>query len=85
MSHKINKVHPAFQDKPINYVLLNWQIMPDDGQIRLPVVKQLLGVSSATIWRLVKKGHLKTYKLTERTTTFNIREIKQFLASKGVA
>ena len=77
-------IHLAFQARPINYALLNFDNMPDAGQVRLPVVKQLLGVSGATIWRLVKKGHLKTYKLTERTTTFNVREIKQFLASKVV-
>lgn len=78
-------IHPAFQGRPNNSAFLNFDNMPDAGQVRLPVVKQLLGVSGATIWRLVKKGHLKTYKLTERTTTFNVGELKQFLASKVVA
>ncbi len=78
-------LHPAFKDTPINSALLHWSTMPDSAQVRLPVVKQLLSVSNATVWRLVKAGHLKTYKLTERTTTFNVGEVKQFLASKVAA
>ena len=56
--------------------------LPDSTQLRLPVVKQLLGVSSATVWRLVSKNELKTTKLTERTTTFNAGMLRKFLASK---
>ena len=84
MSEKVTN-HLAYQAGHINSALRDFNSLPDSSQIRLSVVKQLLGVSAATVWRLVKKGHLKTYKLTERTTTFNVREIKQFLASKVVA
>ncbi len=93
-----NNIHPAFQASPINAALqiafqatpinsalLNFNQMPDCSQVRLPIVKALLSVSSATVWRLVKAGHLKTYKLTERTTTFNCGEIRAFLASKVAA
>ncbi len=77
--------HPAFQAaNPINSALQNFDQLPDSAQVRLPIVKALLSVSGATVWRLVKAGKLKTYKLTERTTTFNAGEIKQFLASKKV-
>lgn len=51
-------------------------------QVRLPVVKGILAVSSATIWRMVKAGKLKSYKLTERTTTFNVGEIRALLTPK---
>lgn len=75
--------HPAFQaTTQINLVLQNFDQLPDSAQVRLPIVKALLSVSGATVWRLVKAGKLKTYKLTERTTTFNAGEIKQFLTSK---
>ena len=78
-------IHPAFQATPINSALLHWETMPDSAMVRLPIVKALLGVSGATVWRLCKAGHLITYKLTERTTTWNVGELKQFLASKVAA
>lgn len=65
--------------------LENFQILPDSAQVRLPVIKGLLGISSSTAWRMVKAGTLKTYKLTARTTTFNVGELRAFLAAKTVA
>ena len=56
---------------------------PNEAQLRLKTVKALLGVSSATVWRLVATKKLKTYKLTPRTTTFNCGEIREFLAAKA--
>jgi predicted DNA-binding transcriptional regulator AlpA len=66
----------------INPALHDFDQLPDSAQVRLPIVKALLSVSSATCWRLVKNKKLTTYKLTERTTTFNVGELKKFLASK---
>ena len=68
----------------INSALAHADSMPNCAMIRLPVVKGLLGISSATIWRMVKLGKLKTYKLTERTTTFNLGEIRELLNSQKV-
>jgi predicted DNA-binding transcriptional regulator AlpA len=67
----------------INHTLRDFDHLPDSAQVRLPTVKALLGVSSATCWRLVKAGKLRTYKLTERTTTFSVCELRAFLASKA--
>lgn len=53
-------------------------------QVRLPVVKAMLSVSSATVWRLVAAKKLTAYKLTERTTTFNVGELRALLAAKAV-
>ncbi len=75
--------YSAFQATNINPALLHWDTMPDSAMVRLPIVKSLLSVSGATVWRLVKAGKLTTYKLTERTTTWNVGELKRFLASKG--
>ena len=69
----------------INLALRDFSQLPDHAQVRLPVVKALLGVSGATVWRMVKAGQLKTYKLTERTTTFNTGELKKFLVAKASA
>ena len=84
MSQQTSNIHPAFQADSINSALLNINNMPDIGQVRLPVVKALLSVSGSTVWRLVKKGKLKTYKLTERTTTFNVGELRAFISKAGV-
>ncbi len=75
--------HPAFQATPINPALQNFDHLPDSAMVRLPIVKALLSVSGATVWRLVKNQQLRTYKLTERTTTFNVGELKQFLTAKA--
>jgi predicted DNA-binding transcriptional regulator AlpA len=68
----------------INPVLRDFDELPDGAHVRLPVVKVMLGISSATVWRMVKAKKLQTYKLTERTTTFNVGELRVLLASGGV-
>lgn len=70
------------QINTINAALQNADKYPNSAFVRLPVVKGLLGVSGSTIWRLVKAGKLKTHKLTPRTTTFNMGEVRAFLASQ---
>ena len=64
--------------------LRDFDQLPNSQQVRLPVVKSLLGVSSATVWRMVKAGKLKVSHLTERTTTFNVGELRALLAARGV-
>ena len=66
----------------INPTLRDFSMLPPEAHVRLPIVKSLLGVSSATVWRMVKAGTLKTHKLTERTTTFSVKELRDFLTSK---
>jgi predicted DNA-binding transcriptional regulator AlpA len=67
----------------INPALRDFDYLPNSQQVRLPVVKALLGVSSATVWRMVKAKHLKAHKLTVRTTTFNVGELRELLATKA--
>lgn len=59
------------------------QLSPE-CQVRLPVVKVLLGVSGATVYRMIKAKKLTSYKLTERTTTFNVGELRKLLSAKAV-
>ena len=73
MNKETNTINPALRD---------FDQLPNSQQVRLPVVKAILGVSSATVWRLVKAKQLKTHKFTERTTTFNVGELRALLASK---
>lgn len=46
-------------------------------------VCKALRISLATFWRLSKSGELKTYKLTERTTTVKAEDLKAFIAKKA--
>lgn len=71
------------QPNVINPALSNFSQLPNEAQVRLPVVKGILSVSGATVWRMVRAGKLKTYKLTERTTTFNVGELRALLADKA--
>jgi predicted DNA-binding transcriptional regulator AlpA len=71
------------KQRNINPALRDFDSLPNHAQVRLPVVKGILSVSGATVWRMVRAGKLKTYKLTERTTTFNVGEIRTFLADKA--
>jgi len=68
----------------INPALKNFSLLPQEAQVRISVVKGILSVSAATVWRMVRAGKLKTYKLTEGTTTFNVGELRAFLAKAGV-
>jgi predicted DNA-binding transcriptional regulator AlpA len=58
--------------------------MPDIGNVRIWVVMALLGISVSSVWRLVSAGKLKSYKLTPRTTSFNVGELRAMLAAKAV-
>ena len=70
-------------EKSINPALRDFDFLPNSQQVRLPVVKALLGISGATAWRLVKAKKLTAHKLTERTTTFNVGELHAFLTAKA--
>jgi predicted DNA-binding transcriptional regulator AlpA len=61
----------------------NFDYLPDSSNVRLPVVKALYSVSSATIWRNVKTGNIpKPRKLTSRTTVWNVGELRAALKDK---
>jgi predicted DNA-binding transcriptional regulator AlpA len=69
--------------KAIPEALANFDQLPDSAYIRLPVMKGLYGVSSATIWRGVKQGTIpKPIKLTEHTTAWSVSLVRESLAAK---
>ena len=71
-------------DQPIHEALANLDKLPDSDYIRLPVMKGLYGISSASIWRGVKKLTIpKPSKLTERTTAWNVGLIRADLTAKA--
>lgn len=66
-------------NKSINPIIANFAQMSDDSFIRPSDCAQLIQVSIATFWRLVASGKLKTYKLTERTTTVRAGDLRAFI------
>lgn len=59
--------------------LKNFDSLPDSAHVRQPVVEAIFGVSGATVWRMVKRGELRTRKLSERVTGFNVGMIRAAL------
>lgn len=65
--------------------LSSFDHMPDSSYVRLPVVRALYGVSTATIWRNCSKGLMPApVKLSERCTAWNVGLIRANLAAKAV-
>ena len=72
--------------RPIPEALANFDQLPDSAYIRLPIIKRLYGISSASIWRGVKNGTIpKPAKLSERCTAWNVGLVRAALAAKAVA
>ena len=62
--------------------LHNFNGLPDEAYVRLPVVLMLLGVSRATIWRLCKSGALPApKKLGSRIAVWSVRDLRKVLNS----
>jgi len=70
--------------KAIPEAVKHFDQLSPECQVRLPVVKAMFAVSSATVWRMVKAKKLTAHKLTERTTTYNVGELRALLAAKAV-
>jgi len=77
----------TFKTEPTQTIpeaLKNFTLLPDNGFIRLPVVMRLYGISSASIWRGIKNGTIpKPVKITERTTAWSVKLVREDLASKA--
>lgn len=76
---ELQAYYPIKAHSSIQTVLSNFDKLPSSGFVRISVVMVLLGVSASTIWRLVTAGTLKTYKLTPRTTAFNVGELRELM------
>ncbi len=63
--------------------LKNFDSLPDSANVRQPVVEALIGCSSATIWRMVKRGTLAApRKLSPRVTAWSVRDLRKVLAGE---
>lgn len=56
--------------------------LPDSAFVALDVVTTVTGVSQATVWRMVQRGHLPApKKISLRATRWNVGELRAFLAA----
>ena len=66
--------------------LRNFDSLPDTANVRQPVVEGLYGCSSATVWRMVKRGDIPApRKLSARVTTWQVGALRKSLADRDVA
>ena len=63
-------------------VLQNFEFLPKNSYIRLPILMVLYGLSKSTILREIKKGNLPPpIKLSPRTTAWKVDDIRKHLDS----
>jgi len=75
---------PAPVAPTIQTALANFSVMPDESFVRLPTVKALYGISSASVWRACKaKKFPLPRKLSDRITAWNVGELRRDLAEKA--
>lgn len=62
--------------------LRNFDSLPDSANVHQPVVQALVGCSSATVWRMVKRGTLPApRKLSTNVTAWNVGDLRKALAA----
>jgi len=62
--------------------LRNFDSLPDSANVRQPIVQALVGCSSATVWRMVKRGTLPApRKLSANVTAWNVGDLRKALAA----
>ncbi|MEW6169280.1 MAG: helix-turn-helix domain-containing protein [Pseudomonadota bacterium] len=55
--------------------------LPDAALIRLRTVAALLGVSTTTIWRLARAGHLPPVRVSQRCTAWRLGDVRAYIDS----
>lgn len=65
----------------------NFDSLPDDANVRLPVVKRLAGdVDNSTIWRWTKKGLFPAAKkLGPNVTGWRVGDLRKWLSERQAA
>ena len=64
--------------------LIQFDLLPDSANVRLPTVKQLFGMSAATVWRQIGKTIPLPKKHSARITVWNVGQLRKALSgNKG--
>lgn len=70
------------EEKNLPDALVNFDRLPDTANVRLPVVRALLGCSTSSIWRMSADGRIPApKKLSTGITAWNVGELRKVLAS----
>jgi prophage regulatory protein len=65
---------------PNKAALENFDRLPGNAFVRVPVVATLFGCSTPTVWRRVKSGHIpKPKKIGPRMTAWNVADLRAAL------
>ena len=79
-----DKSSPAPKSPAIPQALAGFDSYPDSAYVRLPVVRALFQVSSATTWRWSKSGRLPApRRLSEGVTAWNVGELRKVLSGEA--
>jgi excisionase family DNA binding protein len=65
----------------INESTKSFDVAPNSAHVPAKTAAAIIGVSEATIWRMVKAGKLTAKKVGERATRFNVGEIRKLIAA----
>lgn len=69
---------------PIPDALRNFNDLPSDAYVRLPVVCALFSIGPATTWRWVKKSTIPApRKLSESVTAWNVGQLRKALRGEA--
>lgn len=65
-----------------NQSLKQFDSLPDCAYVNARTVSAILGVSNATVWRMVKRGTLPAPRnVAERSTRWNVGELRKAIAA----
>lgn len=65
----------------INKSTQTFDSLPDAAHVPAKTVAAIIGMSEASVWRMVKAGRLTAKKTGERATRFNVGEIRKLTAA----
>ncbi len=68
------------QNSKIPEELAFFDQLPDSANVRLKTVKQLFGISAATVWRQAGKTIPAPKKYSARVTVWNVGQLRAALA-----
>lgn len=68
---------------PIPDALRNFNLLPDDAHVRLPVVAALFACSPATVWRRAGKSLPAPRKLSEKVTAWRVGDLRKALRGEA--
>jgi predicted DNA-binding transcriptional regulator AlpA len=66
--------------KPLHSSLAQFDALPDSAHVQVRTVASVVGVSTATVWRMTQKGTLPPpKKLSQRCSRWNVGELRRAL------